>query len=380
MRVSVPSRRRSSYGGGLPGASPRATGAHRRHSLLWWLRGAAFLTALALATLVLLRAPPHLGEDEEAARAPLPRTCTALRESLAPAPASPSLRPWRARSALYAAIAADFARAGFAGVSPAGGTQGMAVSALFSWDAATDLPRPRLRRLPVPVRAVVLPLPPASPAVAAMAAASREALLDLCGAPGVWLQDPEAYHLSLFHASHHLQPVAADAQQLRAEADAVAAVMNTSCPVSVVLERVVVTRGGVFIACWNVLRGAEPEALRAALRAALPRAPETQLVTDAPILHSTLARVLRSPHETAASSAAALGAVASALSKRLCGLRAVLDAAWFVAEHDALALALRGAYDATEMPLQCASPEADFIRPERRAAALGGRALDSHGR
>jgi len=372
----------------LTGASPRV-GPRGRHRRRWWLRGAAFAAAQRLATLALLRAPPRLGgrDDEQAAYAPLPRTCAALRDSLAPAAATPEARPWHARSALYAAIATDFGRQGFGGVSGAGGTQGMSVSALFDWDAATDMPHPRLRRLPVPVRAVVLPLPPASPAVAAMAAAARDALLELCGAPGVWLQDPDAYHLSLFHASHHLQPVPADAAQLRGEADAVAAVMNASCPVSVVLERVVVTRGGVFIACWNVLRGAEPEALRAALRAALPRAPEAQLVSDAPILHSTLARVLRPPRDDAAASAAALGAAATALSKRLCGLRARLDAAWFVAEHDALALALRGKYEATELQLQCGTPEADAgrreaepFRPETRGVALGGRALDSHGR
>jgi hypothetical protein len=326
-----------------------------------------------------------------------PRQCASLRAQLAPPAGTPAAAEWSSRSALYASIAADFGAAGFGGVSPAGGTQGMSVAQLFAWDAVTDLPSPRLTRLDVPVRAIVLPLPANSAAAAAMAAAASEALLALCGPAGVWVQDPSAYHLSLFHASHHLQPVPATQAQLAAERHATERVMNATCPMVLLLERVTVTRGGVFIACWNVISGGQPARLRAQLRAALPRAPAAQLLRDPPILHATLARVLRPPRAargggTLGPLAArdALADAAAALSQRLCGLRAVVDAAWFVLEFDALALALQGAYAPQRLPLACAQEagaHADADGGAARAAAaagaagkggraLGGRALD----
>jgi hypothetical protein len=312
--------------------------------------------------------------------------CASLRAQLAPLSGTPAAREWASRSALYASIAADFGAAGFAGVSPTGGTQGMSVDTLFSWDAVTDLPSPRLKRLEVPVRAIVLPLPANSEAAAAMASAASETLLALCGPAGVWVQDPTAYHMSLFHASHHLTPVQASEAQVAAEARATARVLNATCPMRVVLERVTVTRGGVFIACWNVLAGGQPAGVRAALRAALPRAPSAQLLRDPPILHATLARVLRPPRAARGGGTLdplaardALAAAAASLSQRLCGLHAVIDAAWFVLEYDALALALQGAYSPQRLPLACAAE----ARAEDAAGgagkagkALGGRALD----
>ena len=350
---------------------------------------------LALGTL--LRAPPKLASGPAPiAGVPgdetLPKHCASLSSALAPAPGSAEREQWAARSALYAHIAADFATAGFGGVSPTGGTQGMSVDELFVWDAATDLPAPRLTRLAVPVRAVVLLLPPASGAAAALATATRDALLSLCDASGLWLQDPSAYHMSLFHASHHMDAVRATPSQVEEEAAATAGVLNGTCPIHVVLERVTVTRGGVFIACWNVIGGGQPSALRAQLRAALPRAPAKQLVNDAPILHATLARVLRPPRAptgearlSGAAARAALAAAAARLSERLCGLRAVLDGAWFVLEHDALALALQGAYEPKHLPLSCApgvEPQPLRVGGGGGASgaspppALGGRALD----
>lgn len=37
-----------------------------------------------------------------------------------------------------------------------------------------------------------------------------------CGAAGVWFQDDLLYHNSLFHASHHLSPVAASGKEVLA--------------------------------------------------------------------------------------------------------------------------------------------------------------------
>ncbi len=313
-----------------------------------------------------------------------PPQCLAVRAAAAPAPGAPGAADWAARSALYAAIAADFTASGFDGVTAAGGTQGLTVDALFAWDAATGLPQPRLTRLPLPVRAVVLPLAAGSAAAGALASAASEALLALCGPAGVWLQDPTAYHMSLFHASHHRAPVPATKPELAAEAAAVSAVLNASCPLRVVLERVAVTRGGVVIACWNLVAGAQPAALRAALRAALPRAPAEQLVRDAPMLHATLGRILRPPRARVGGGAmppaearAALALTARRLSAALCGLVATLDAGWFVLEHDALALALQGAYTPQRMPLGCEEGAAAAAGQRAGAAARGGRALDT---
>jgi hypothetical protein len=289
--------------------------------------------------------------------------CAALQSALAPPVGSAALREWALRSALYSSLAAGDPQA----VPPAGGTtqQGFSVENLFVWDPVTGLPSPRLQRLDVPVRAVVLPLPASSAAAASLAAAAATALLPLCGVAGVWLQDPTAFHASLFHASTHLDPVQASDSEVDSEAAASAAVLNQTCAIKATLERVIITRTGVFIACWNVRAGGQPAALRAALRAALPRAPTAQLLRDAVILHSTLARVLRPPR----GGAPALAAAAKALSAKLCGTEVVLDAAWFVLEHDALAMALQGSYAPRRLPLRCAvaaagkeAGEADALR------------------
>ncbi len=308
---------------------------------------------LLLALVVLFRPMPQLRESD----ATLPAACAALHSKFAPRGAAS--RNWAERSALYARIMRDFSDVGVTGVSGAGGTQGMAVDSLFAWDDATGLPSPRLRRLSVPVRAIVLPIPRAADADALMGSASAT-LLPLLSPSGVWLQDPQAMHASIFHASHHLQEVPASAAEVEAEARAVGALLNATCPLRVVLERVVITTGGVVMACWQVAAGGQPAELRAALRAALPRAPARQLLTDSHILHSTLARILRLPP----GGAAALEPVAAALSQALCGLEVVFDTAWFVEEHDALALALRGLYKARAMQLACGPP------------ATGGRLLD----
>lgn len=116
-----------------------------------------------------------------------------------------------------------------------------------------------------------------------------------------------------------------------------------------VLERVVVTPSGVMLAGWNVRSGAQPAALRGALRDALPRGPAKQIVADAHIVHTTLARVVDVP----AGAAALLLDAADALTQKLCGLETTADRLWYVLEHDALALALRGRYDSRDAPLQC---------------------------
>ena len=238
----------------------------------------------------------------------------------------------------------------------------MGVDKLFSWDEGTGLPTPKLQRLAVPVRAVVLPLPPhARDTANALADAVAAALLPVVGRGGVWLQDREAMHTSIFHASHHLAEVPFTADEVNAEAAAVAAVFNATCPLRAVLERIAVTPGGVVIACWNVAAGGQPAEARAALRGALPRAPAHQLVSEPHILHSTLARILR----VKPGDGATLEQAAAAMSDALCGAEVVFDVAWYVEEYDALALALRGAYKERALPMRC-----------RTAHGVSGRVMD----
>ena len=140
------------------------------------------------------------------------------------------------------------------------------------------------------------------------------------------------------------------------------------CAIEAVIERVVVTSGGVIMACWNVVKGGEPSTIRSKLGAALPRSPTTQIVSDPYILHTTLARVLRPPRRhtkhngdgdgdarvDAAAATAAAKEVAAELTEALCGVTATIPAAWFVSERHKLALALGGAYtSSTALFAQC---------------------------
>jgi len=339
--------------------APAAAGSHQRASRasrrsLRLVTRLLLLGGLSVVVIMLLRRPHSHLELEDA----LPPKCAALRTRFAPLSGEPA-RAWASRSALYSGIASKF-RTSFTGVSGKGGTQGMSVEMLFSWDDA-GMPQPKLQRLEVPVRAIVLPLSQRFRATAdALADAVEAALLPLLGRDGVWLQDRAAMHSSLFHASHHLVELPATPQEVDAEAASVAAVFAATCPIRAVLERILVTPGGVVIACWNVVSGGQPSAVRRMLRAALPRAPQHQLVSEPHILHSTLARILRPP----ADGAAALEPLAEALSAAHCGTEVVFDEVWYVEEYDALALALQGAYKERALPLSCAG------------GASGGRAMD----
>ncbi|CAI6003980.1 unnamed protein product [Closterium sp. NIES-65] len=111
---------------------------------------------------------------------------------------------------------------------------------------------------------------------------------------GVWLQDPDVYHMSIFHASHHLSPVPATAKQLADEVRAVKGVSKRLCPLRVSLDRVILTATGVLLACWQVVEGTDPAELRDELKEALPRAPKQQLYNRV-MLHTSLARILAPP-------------------------------------------------------------------------------------
>jgi hypothetical protein len=234
-------------------------------------------------------------------------------------------------------------------------TQGLTIDDIFKIGVDGKI-SPNLIALDVPVRAIVIPFPVG--VVSRMLYDGTVKQLNRLGFVdeiNVYLQNPEMFHFSVFHASHHLEEHAVSEAGFDEEVRAIRGVTRKFCPIRAVLERVTVTSGGVVVAGWNVERTStgEPSDLRARLREVLPRAPIKQLVSDAFILHTTLARLVRLPHGAVAETLAV--AVSRALTDELCGLELTLDRAWFVSERHKLALALKGAVDKLDMPFSCSS-------------------------
>ncbi|CAM8974144.1 unnamed protein product [Rhodiola kirilowii] len=175
----------------------------------------------------------------------------------------------------------------------------------------------------------------------------------------VWFQNSSLYHFSMFHASHHITAVPATEQEIDIEAHAVQEVAAAACPLKIVLDRVVLTSTGVLLGCWQVISGTDPIEIRAALKAALPHAPEKQLYDNA-ILHTSFARILGHP-----TSLKGLGETSEQLQffhelvthldNRLRGFEAVVSELWFVEEYDILALALDGNIKIRPFQLGCKS-------------------------
>jgi hypothetical protein len=266
-----------------------------------------------------------------------------------------------ARSRLYSDFARGVAEKGVTAFAGTTTTQGLGLSSLFRFDSRTGKASAILEPLSVPVRAIVVPLPGDSPAATKIRRETRDALRrffppaggDFGHGDSVWFQDPELFHFSVFHASHHLEPVPASSRERSDELDAVRRVAALACPMDVVVERVVVSPSGAVMALWNVEDGAEPGSLRDSLREALPNAPEKQIVADRVIWHSTVARLLRPPATAGDGGAAAALAAQNLLTEKLCGTRARLNKAWFVHERDKLALALGGRFETFEAHFGC---------------------------
>ena len=234
-------------------------------------------------------------------------------------------------------------------------TQGLRLDDMFKIGVDGKI-SPKLMVLEVPVRAIVIPFPVG--AVSQMLHQGTVKHLRRFGFAdeiNVYLQNPEMFHFSVFHASHHLEEHAVSEVDFQEEVSAIRSVTRKFCPIRAVLERVTVTNGGVVVAGWNVERTSlgEPSDLRARLREVLPRAPTKQLVSDTFILHTTLARLVRPPDGAVAETLA--DAVSRDLTDEFCGLELPLDRAWFVSERHKLALALKGAVDKFDMPFDCHS-------------------------
>ncbi|CAI5479930.1 unnamed protein product [Closterium sp. Yama58-4] len=180
---------------------------------------------------------------------------------------------------------------------------------------------------------------------------------------GVWLQDPDVYHMSIFHASHHLSPVPATTKQLADEVRAVKGVSKRLCPLRVSLDRVILTATGVLLACWQVVEGTDPAELRDELKEALPRAPKQQLYNRV-MLHTSLARILAPPTwpdgtlaHNAESAMPIFRSIVSELNQKLCRKQMVVRELWNVEEMDVLALALQGKMSIKRFNLTCIQPD-----------------------
>ncbi|KAK9830057.1 hypothetical protein WJX72_009459 [[Myrmecia] bisecta] len=324
-----------------------------------FLRRALLLGSLAISALWLWRAWHLLEKLSEG-----PTVLQVCRQRLAQqgvvAERSASLsgddvQPVLARRLLYESLSLQLTQAGL--VLGGEQTQGLDVHTLFKIQSGR--PFPILRPLDVPVRAIVLPLTD-SQASRSLHDALAQHLLPISQPSGIWLQNPAMYHFTMYHASHHQRPVPASPGEISLEVDAVSAVGSTLCPISIVLERVVVTSSGNVLACWQVRSGTEPSTIRRVLHKALPKSPPTgqQLGSDPFMLHTTLARLLQPPSNDqprrllrqSEDGAHVLQEAMRAMTQQLCGLQATLSELWFVEEEDLLALALNGRYRHQRIP------------------------------
>lgn len=173
----------------------------------------------------------------------------------------------------------------------------------------------------------------------------------------IWFQNSSMYHFSMYHASHHIVPVPATEMEVEAEANAVKAVAEALCPLTIVLDKVVLTSTGVVLGCWQVLSGTDPITIRAKLRTALPRAPEKQHY-DAAMLHTSFARLLGHPNTLAAvvdktSELKFFHELVTRLDNQIRGTQATITELWYVEEYDVLALALNGRMKIRKFQLGC---------------------------
>ncbi|XP_047311423.1 uncharacterized protein LOC124914851 isoform X2 [Impatiens glandulifera] len=172
----------------------------------------------------------------------------------------------------------------------------------------------------------------------------------------IWFQNSSVFHFSMFHASHHIEPVLATEAEIEAEANGVKDVADVLCPLKIVLDRVVLTSTGVLLGCWQVTSGTDPIILRAKLKAALPRAPKKQLYDDA-ILHTSFARLLGGPNasflDNRTSDLQFFHELVSSLNVKIKGFQATVSELWYVEEYDVLALALNGRMKVRKFPLAC---------------------------
>ncbi|KAL6659366.1 hypothetical protein ACP70R_003406 [Stipagrostis hirtigluma subsp. patula] len=257
------------------------------------------------------------------------------------------------RAELYAKMARDLDERGAAFLRGGETSQSLTLSDLF--DTVDGAVVPKLKTAEPPVRANVLYLNPEF--AVAISKAVKEIFLPYFDQV-IWFQNTSMYHFSMFHASHHLEPVAATEDEIEAEVAAVKRVTGTVCPLKIVLDRVVLTSTGVLLGLWQVESGTDPAEIRSRLREALPRAPQKQLY-DPALLHTSFARILGHPKLPQEQSTSSFDNVrffhelVARVNEKIRDLEATVSDLWYVEEYDVLALALNGKMKVRRLHLGC---------------------------
>ncbi|KAL3685428.1 hypothetical protein R1sor_003450 [Riccia sorocarpa] len=234
------------------------------------------------------------------------------------------------RAALYDRMGADLEQKGAAFLNGGETSQSLKLSDLFNMNDGKVVPI--LKPVEPPVRATVLHLD--SHYASQISEVVKKILSPYFSGGPIWYQDESLYHFSLFHASHHLESVAATESEVEAEAAA-------------------------------VLGGTDPAVIRQELRNSLPNAPSRQLY-DPVILHTSIARILGPPKLTSAEGSgedylAFMKSLVRQINAELINFRAKVNELWFVEEHDLLALALNGKLVARKFQLQCLHPNSSSV-------------------
>ncbi|KAI5683728.1 hypothetical protein M9H77_04956 [Catharanthus roseus] len=277
----------------------------------------------------------------------------ALRNSTTPAHDSSgsSVSNEEKRNKLYDKMSRDLDENGAAFLKHGETSQSLSLSDIFTIKDGVVTPVPKAAN--PPVRANVLYL---SPQYSVPIAEAVKSILLPYLDKAVWFQNSSIYHFSMFHASHHISPVPATEEEIEDEIKAVKAVADGLCPLSIRLDRVVLTSTGVLLGCWQVNSGTDPEVIRNRLRAALPQAPEKQLY-DSVMLHTSFARLLghptKLPEENKVTDIQFLQELVTRLNSKLQGLQATVSELWYVEEYDVLALALNGRMKANKFRFGC---------------------------
>lgn len=291
-----------------------------------------FLAAAVLILIVLLQRRPPM--DPYAT--PTPRTSVSSR-----------------RAELYGRMARDLDERGAAFLEGGETSQSLTLSDLF--DVRDSAVVPKLKAADPPVRANVLYLDPEFSAV--ISKAVKEVFLPYFDKV-IWFQNSSMYHFSMFHASHHLEPILASKDEIEAEVDAVKRVTKAICPIQIVLDQVVLTSTGVLLGLWQVESGTDPADIRSKLREALPRAPQKQLY-DPVLLHTSFARILGPPklpqeeNTTSFDHIKFFHDLVAQVNGKIRGFQAKASELWYVEEYDVLALALNGKMKVRRLDLGC---------------------------
>ncbi|XP_074316385.1 uncharacterized protein LOC141652700 [Silene latifolia] len=257
------------------------------------------------------------------------------------------------RTRMYDKMARDLNENGAAFLKHGKTSQSLSLNDLFIVKDGIVTPNPKPAN--PPVRANVLYLKPEYSAP--ISNAVRNVFSPYFDS-AIWFQNSSLYHFSMFHASHHISPVPATPEEIEAEAGAVKSIVQSLCPLKIVLERVILTSTGVLLGCWQVNSGTDPTTIRAKLRSALPHAPEKQLY-DAAILHTSFARLLGPPRvqerelHRRSDDIQLFHKLVAVLNDKIRGFQAVVSELWYVEELDVLALALDGRMKIRRFQLGC---------------------------